>query len=98
MSENEIPEQSITAENLAAESINSIAATDRTAIRKVDAKSRGLRTLAQSVAASVLTYLGTLGADLLVPGFELSYEAQAVGVGIALLTPVLAYLQRRAGK
>lgn len=80
MSENEIPEQSITAE------------------AKVDAKSRGLRTLAQSVVASVLTYLGTLGADLLVPGFELSYEAQAVGVGIALLTPVLAYLQRRAGK
>lgn len=65
---------------------------------KADAKSRGLRTLLQAVVGSVLTFLGGLGADLAVPGFELSYEALGVGVGIAVLTPVLAYLQRRSGK
>jgi hypothetical protein len=63
-----------------------------------DAANRGWRTLGQSVLSGVLTYLGALGADLAVPDFELSYEAVAVGVGIAVLTPVLAWLQRRAGK
>jgi hypothetical protein len=66
--------------------------------RKADARERGLRTLGQAVLSGVVTYLGGLVADLGMPGFELSYEAVAVGVGIAVLTPVLAWLQRRAGK
>lgn len=68
------------------------------AVRKADARERGLRTLGQSVLSGVLTYLGGIGADLAVPGFELSYEALAVGTAIAVLTPVLAWLQRRSGK
>lgn len=61
-----------------------------------DAANRGWRTLGQAVVASVLTFLGTLGADILVPGFD--YEIVAYGFGVAVLTPVLAWLQRRAGK
>ena len=66
--------------------------------KKTDAKSRGLRTLLQTVIASVLTFLGALGADLAVPGFELDLQLASVGLGIAVLAPVLAYLQRMAGK
>lgn len=65
---------------------------------KTDAKSRGLRTLLQTVIASVLTFLGALGADMTVPGFELDLQLASVGLGIAVLAPVLAYLQRLAGK
>ncbi len=65
---------------------------------KVDAKSRGLRTLGQSVLAAVLTFAGTVGADLAVPGFEIDYQTTAFGLAFVALTPVLAYLQRRAGK
>ena len=65
---------------------------------KNDAASRGLRTLAQAVVASVLTFLGTLGADMAVPGFELDTEIAASGLGVAVLTPVLAYFQRKLGK
>lgn len=66
--------------------------------KKSDAKSRGLRTLLQTVIASVLTFLGALGADMAVPGFELDLQLAGVGLGIAVLAPVLAYLQRLAGK
>lgn len=66
--------------------------------KKTDAKSRGLRTLLQTVIASVLTFLGALGADMAVPGFELDLQLASVGLGIAVLAPVLAYLQRMAGK
>lgn len=66
--------------------------------RRADARERGLRTLGQSVLSGVLTYLGGIATDLAFPGFELSYEALAVGMAIAVLTPVLAWLQRRAGK
>lgn len=66
--------------------------------KKTDAKSRGLRTLLQTVIASVLTFLGALGADMAVPGFELDLQLASVGLGIAVLAPVLAYLQRLAGK
>lgn len=66
--------------------------------KKTDAKSRGLRTLLQTVIASVLTFLGALGADMAVPGFELDLQLAGVGLGIAVLAPVLAYLQRLAGK
>ena len=71
---------------------------DAGTVRKKDAKSRGLRTLGQAVLASVLTFLGALGADLAVPGFELNYEMLGAGLGLAVLTPVIAYLQRRIGK
>lgn len=66
--------------------------------KKTDAKSRGLRTLLQTVIASVLTFLGALGADMAVPGFELDLQLASVGLGIAVLAPVLAYLQRMADK
>lgn len=66
--------------------------------KKTDAKSRGLRTLLQTVIASVLTFLGALGADMAVPGFELDLQLASVGLGIAVLAPVLAYLQRMVGK
>lgn len=77
---------------------SNVAPADTKAMDKADAKSRGLRTLVQAVVGSVLTCLGALGAEVTVPGFEMSYEALGVGMGIAVLTPVLAYLQRRAGK
>lgn len=63
-----------------------------------DAANRGWRTLGQAIGASVLTFLGAVGAELAVPGFSLDWELLAVGGGIAILTPVLAWLQRRAGK
>lgn len=63
-----------------------------------DAANRGWRTLGQSVLAAVLTFLGALGADMAMPGFELDYETTAFGLAFVALTPVLAYLQRRAGK
>ena len=66
--------------------------------KKTDAKSRGLRTLLQTVIASVLTFLGALGADMAVPGFELDLQLASVGLGIAVLALLLAYLQRLAGK
>ncbi len=72
--------------------------TEEVKEKKSDAKSRGLRTLLQTVIASVLTFLGALGADMAVPGFELDLQLAGVGLGIAVLAPVLAYLQRLAGK
>lgn len=65
---------------------------------KADATNRGLRSLGQAVLASVLTFAGVLGADLAVPAFEFSSEVAAYGLAVAVLTPVLAYAQRRAGK
>lgn len=65
---------------------------------KADAANRGLRSLAQTVVASVLTFAGVLGADMAVPGFEFSPELAGYGLAVAVLTPVLAYAQRRAGK
>lgn len=65
---------------------------------KADAKSRGLRTLGQAVVSGALTFLGALGAEMAVPGFEFSPEAVGIGMAIATLTPILAWLQRRAGK
>lgn len=65
---------------------------------KADAKNRGLRTLVQAVVSSALVSLGAVGADMAVPGFEYNPETIALGLGVAVLTPVLAYLQRRLGK
>lgn len=65
---------------------------------KADAKNRGLRSLGQAVVASVLAFAGALGADMAVPGFEFSPELAGYGLAVAVLTPVLAYAQRRAGK
>lgn len=67
-------------------------------VAQKDAANRGWRTLGQAIGASVLTFLGAVGAELAVPGFNLDWELLAVGGGIAVLTPVLAWLQRRVGK
>lgn len=66
--------------------------------RKSDAKNRSLRTLGQSVVAAGLTFLGALGAAMTTPGFEFQWELVAAGAGVAVLTPVLAWLQRRVEK
>jgi len=73
-------------------------APDPTPAAKADARSRGLRTLGQAVAASLLTFLGAVGVAIAAPDFTLDLEMLAVGGGIAVLTPVLAYLQRRSEK
>lgn len=67
-------------------------------VAQKDAANRGWRTLGQTIVSSVLAFLGALGADLAVPGFQLNWELAAVGGAIAVLTPVLAWLQRRVGK
>jgi hypothetical protein len=95
--DNHIDKGAISPENLAAESVQAAPGSLERA-RKADASNRGLRTLGQAVLAAVLTFLGALGADMAVPGFELDYQTTAFGLAFVALTPVLAYLQRRAGK
>lgn len=76
---------------------NEVPADTKPAVKK-DANNRGLRSLGQAVVAAGLTFLGALGTAMVAPGFEFNLELVLTGAGVAVLTPVLAYLQRRAEK
>lgn len=65
---------------------------------ETDARSRGLRTLAQALAVTVLVGAATAVSDLVTDGGVLTLATVGTAAGTGALMAVAAYVQRRLGK